>query len=171
MIRNYLTIALRTLGRHKGYSFINIVGFAVGLASFVLILLYVQDERSYDRYHGKADRIYRVVEIIEGSEESASQPFPAGPTLRQDFPHLIEASVRFFNMQAPSLLVEYEAPSGEKVSYNEPRVFFVDSTVFDVFDFSVRLSGLVLHLSRHRAQPAMVGGMAVEPGMDLPAAA
>ena len=51
MIRNYLTVALRNLRRHKGYSAINVLGLAIGMASCVLILLYVQDELAYDQHH------------------------------------------------------------------------------------------------------------------------
>ena len=58
MFRNYLTIAIRNLLRHRVYSAINILGLAVGMACCFLILLFVQDELSYDRFHEKADRIY-----------------------------------------------------------------------------------------------------------------
>ena len=58
MFKNYFTVTLRTLGKQKGYAFINIFGLAIGLASFVVIMLYVQDERSYDQFHENADRIY-----------------------------------------------------------------------------------------------------------------
>ncbi|MEM1097022.1 MAG: ABC transporter permease [Bacteroidota bacterium] len=135
MLRNYLTIALRTLRKHKGYSFINIFGLAIGVTCFTLIVLYVQDERSYDRFHTNADRIYRVVEIIEGSEESASNPVPVGETLEADFPHLVEHAVRFFNLQAPTLTLEYAAEDGEVTRFNEPRFFFADAAVFDVFTY------------------------------------
>lgn len=137
MLRNYLLIAYRNLKRSPGYALINITGLAIGIACCVLILMYVRDELSYDRFHTEADRIYRVVEVIEGAEESSSQPFPAGETLVSDFPHLVETSVRFFNLQAPTLAVEYEPSVGEAQLYNEPRFFFVDSTLFDVFDFEL----------------------------------
>ena len=60
MLRNYLKIALRNMKRYKGYSFINICGLAIGMACCILILLYVTDELSYDNYHEKGDRIYRI---------------------------------------------------------------------------------------------------------------
>ena len=60
MLRNYLKIALRNIKKHKGYSFINITGLAVGMACCTLILLYVRDELRYDRFHENADRIYRL---------------------------------------------------------------------------------------------------------------
>lgn len=137
MLKNYFKIALRNLRKHPGYTFINVFGLATGITCFVLILLYVQDELAYDRYHENADRIHRVVEVIEDAEESSSQPFPTGPTLAADFPHLIEASVRFFNLQAPSLAISYEPPSGEVRSFNERSFFFADSTVFDIFSFDL----------------------------------
>ena len=105
MLKNYFKIALRNLKRHKGYSSINVLGLAIGVAGFVLILLYVQDERSFDRYHEQGDRIYRVVELIEGAEESSSQPFPVGETLVADFPHLVESSVRFLVKVAAVALI------------------------------------------------------------------
>ena len=58
MIRNYLTIALRNLLKNKGFSFINILGLAVGMASAILILLWINDEVGYDQFHEKKDRIY-----------------------------------------------------------------------------------------------------------------
>ena len=60
MLANYLKVAFRNLAKHKGYTAINIAGLAVGMASCLLILLYVQHELSYDRYHEKADHLYRV---------------------------------------------------------------------------------------------------------------
>ena len=72
MLRNYINVAVRNILRHKVHSSINVVGLAIGLAAFVLIFLYVADEISYDRYHEKADRIYRVASLVEGAENSAS---------------------------------------------------------------------------------------------------
>ena len=60
MLKNYFTIGLRNLRKRKGYAVLNIAGLATGMAACILMLLYVQDERSFDRFHEKADRIYRV---------------------------------------------------------------------------------------------------------------
>ena len=68
MLKNYLTIALRNLRRHRAYSFINMAGLATGMASCLLILLYVRDELSYDRYHEKAERIVRLMALIYPQE-------------------------------------------------------------------------------------------------------
>jgi putative ABC transport system permease protein len=133
MISNFFKIAVRNLLRYKGYSSINIVGLAIGMACCAMILLFVRDELQYDRYHENADRIYRINEIVgeEGrGERSASNPFPVGPTLVFDYPQYVEASVRFFNFQAPALAVS----TGDR-KFNETRLFFVDSTVFQVFSY------------------------------------
>lgn len=60
MFKNYLKIALRNIKRHKGYSFINIVGLAIGMACCIMILFWVQDELSYNKFHEKADSLYLV---------------------------------------------------------------------------------------------------------------
>ena len=133
MLRNYLLVAWRNFLRNKLYSAINILGLAIGLTCFVWIMLYVQDEHRYDRYHHRADRIYRLVEKIdlEGQgEESSSNPFPTGPALVNDYPHLIEQVVRFFNWQTETRTLRV----GDR-KFAQRDVFFVDSTVFEVFDF------------------------------------
>ena len=80
MIKSYLTIALRTLIRQKGYTAINIIGLAIGMASCILILLYVQDELSYDRHHEKAGQIYRLAyEAHIGGKQIRSAQTPGGP--------------------------------------------------------------------------------------------
>lgn len=138
MFNNYMKIALRNIFKHKGYSLINIIGLAIGMACCLLILLYVNDELSYDRYHENADRIYRVIEEVrlEGvGEESSSMPFPTGDTLPMEYPDVVEASVRFFNFQLPSMSVQY-GTSNEKL-FNEPRFFFADSSVFQIFNFEM----------------------------------
>ena len=81
MFRNYLTIAIRNLLRQKLYSAINIFGLALGMACCILILLFVQDELSYDRYHKNADRIYRVanrINVVRDGEEALDYLFHRG---------------------------------------------------------------------------------------------
>ena len=60
MVRNYLVVAIRNMGRHIGYTLINVTGLAIGMACCVLVALYIQDELSYDAFHTKGDRIYRL---------------------------------------------------------------------------------------------------------------
>ena len=98
MIKNYLKIAFRNLIRHKGYSFMNIAGLAIGMTCCLLLLLYVQDELGYDKYHEKADRIYRFVTDWESKDQTfpnALSSAPMAPQLLSDFPDIKEA-VRFF---------------------------------------------------------------------------
>lgn len=136
MFKNYLTIARRNLWRHKTYTFINVIGLSVGIACCVLIVLYVQDERSYDRYHSNAEQIYRIVENIGDTEEAASVPFPVGHTLVADYPAIVKQATRFYNMQAPALTLTYLAENRPPRSFNERRFFFTDASVFEVFDFT-----------------------------------
>ena len=96
MIRNYLKIAFRNLWRHKGFSFINIMGLTVGMTACFLIFLYIRFELSYDSFHTKADRIYRVVTDIKTPTEviNASGPsWAVPPHLKADFPE-IQAAIR-----------------------------------------------------------------------------
>jgi len=95
MLKNYLTVTVRNIFRNKGYSFINITGLATGLACCTLILLWVQDELSYDRFHENIDDIYRVVQDITFSDHSTTWGItqgPLGPSLEQDFPEIVLAA-------------------------------------------------------------------------------
>jgi putative ABC transport system permease protein len=137
MYRNYFTVFRRDFFRQKGYSFLNVFGLAIGIACFVLISLYIRDEYSYDRMHSKAERIYRIHEIMQADgvgERSASQPFPVAEALLNDHGAQIEKTVRFFNYQAPTLAL---ATIDNKKEFNESRIFCTDSTFFDVFDFKL----------------------------------
>lgn len=132
MIWYNIKIALRNIAKRKLYSFVNISGLAIGLASFIIVSLYIIDEVSYDRYHSKSNRIYRVVNVYDFNgvgEESSSCPYPVAPHLAMEYPNYIESVVRFFNDWSSPYFVEYE-----NKGFRESRLFFVDSTVFDVFD-------------------------------------
>lgn len=139
MFLNYLKIAWRSLKRNRFYTIINVLGLAIGLTSFILILLFVKDELAYDRYHTKVDRIYRLCEKIdmEGQgENSSSNPFPTGPAVVNDYPHLVEKQTRFFNFQQDKMSFRIaEGNEGEDRKFKEEDIFFADSTTFDVFDF------------------------------------
>lgn len=129
MLKNYITSAIRNLYKNKGFSLINILGLSIGLASFILITLYVYHETSFDRYHEKADRIFRIVENLRTENEmlfqSTSSP-PMGPTLAQEFPE-VENYVRF---TGSGLLVR----KGD-VSFFEEECYLADSSAFDVFSW------------------------------------
>lgn len=96
MFKNYLKTTFRNIIRQKGYSFINITGLAVGMAVCILILLWVQDELSYDRFHGKADNLYRVVEKWRYSSGEMAYnkvtPGPLAAVLKEKYPEILDAT-------------------------------------------------------------------------------
>ncbi len=131
MIANYLKVAIRNLMRNKTFSAINILGLAIGMACCMLILLYVQDELSYDRHHENADRIFRLAEEvrIEGRTRwIAITQYPAGPALVQDYPIVVDA-IRFYRDDAKMLV------GNQHVKFYEKDLLFTDANVFKVFDF------------------------------------
>ncbi|HMJ70391.1 MAG TPA: FtsX-like permease family protein [Cyclobacteriaceae bacterium] len=133
MFIEYIKIAIRQIFKEKAFSFVTIFGLAVGLTCVLNILLFVRDELSFDKYHVKADRIYRVIQGGDSEEQSSSLPFPTGPTLINDFPEFIEDYTRLFNFQASTLSIVYDEGS-KHAAYNEPRFFFADSAYFRIFD-------------------------------------
>lgn len=98
MIKNYFKIALRNIRRYPTYSFLNISGMAIGMACAILILLWVQDERSYDRHFENADNLYRIIENQNQSAGASSLIVPVpgalASALKAEYPEIIRA-VRF----------------------------------------------------------------------------
>ncbi|GLU53543.1 ABC transporter permease [Dyadobacter frigoris] len=140
MIKNYFKIAFRNLVKHKSFSFINIIGVAIGLACFLLLTLYVKDELSYDRHNVNADRIYRLSRTFlskDGTESlrlgHAAPPF--GPLIHQDFPET-EQVVRMLETGG---MVRY----GEHV-FNEEHMYAAEENIFKVFTFNI-LQGNAAH--------------------------
>jgi putative ABC transport system permease protein len=132
MLQNYLKIALRNLLKNKGFSAINIFGLAVGIACCLLITLYVTDELSFDRFHEKADRIYRPnLEVkFGGTEQSvATTSDMLGPTLKKDYPQ-VENYVRLYDA-GPFLIKK----TGTVNNIREEKILFADSSVFEIFTF------------------------------------
>lgn len=125
MLSNYLKIALRNLLRHKGYTFINVTGLAVGMACCLLILLFVRDEVSYDRFHDNADRIHRIVSDWGNFSIPATNP-PFVARFAEDFPE-----VTMSKMTPNESLVTYETTSFQE------EVFYATPTFFDVFSFDL----------------------------------
>lgn len=145
MLRNYILVAIRHIWKDKFYTFLNIFGLAIGITCFILILLFIKDELSYEKKFSKHDRVYRVCEIIDsqgGGENSASVPIPLKRTLLNEYPDIIESAVRLFNFQTSKFVLEIEDET-----YIEKKLFFVDSSFFDVFDYPVLKGNLVKALS------------------------
>jgi putative ABC transport system permease protein len=131
MFKNYFITSLRSLARSKGFSAINIIGLAVGLATFSLISFYVYHEMSFDRYHKNANRIVRVTENLRTENEllfQATSSPPMGPNMQEYFPE-VESYVRLQNW---SLLAQRNG-----ISYYEPDSYIADSTIFRIFSFNL----------------------------------
>lgn len=131
LLWNYLKVALRKIRRHKGYSFINIAGLAVGLAACLLILIWVRDELSYDRYHEHADRVFRLAwsEEIGGVEiPMALAPFPAGPAFASEVPG-VEAYARIIRTY-PQVLVGDRKFELTGACYTDPGFFRIFTCPF-----------------------------------------
>ena len=127
MFKNYLKIAVRNLIRFKGYSFINIVGLAIGVACTLLIVLWVQDELNFDRHHENASRIYRVViELDMEGGSSAYTPPPLAAALKNDFPEIQQ--VTRLGPWVFNRLVSYQDKS-----FLEKNIKGADGAIFDVF--------------------------------------
>ncbi len=131
MFKSYLKTAFRNLARHRGYSMINIVGFAIGIACCILIFLWVQDELSFDRFHENLESLHRVVQEVYFSDGTifrvARTPYPAGPAFVADYPEIIR-----FTRFTPfwRILIEYE----DKGFY-ERDFAFADPSLLEMFSF------------------------------------
>jgi putative ABC transport system permease protein len=130
MFRNYLKIAFRNVKRHKVYSFINIAGLTIGMTCVVLLLLWVQDELSYDKFHEKIDNIYIVSSHIKKEKDELQVPSVpgVGPLLKELFPE-VEESARFLAGYRTFIL------SYKDRTFSEQRVFPADPEVLEVFTF------------------------------------
>lgn len=132
MIRNYLKTGWRNIEKNKGTSVVNIVGLALGIASVIMIMLYVSDELSYDRYNKKADRIVRVVfnANVNGEEmKEAVVMAPVAQTLKNDLPEVVDATrlAKSYNNR-----LEYNGSY-----YGQSSLGYVDPNFFDVFTLPI----------------------------------
>jgi ABC-type antimicrobial peptide transport system permease subunit len=131
MIGNYIKVTLRNIFKYKSYTIINILGLAIGMACTILILIWVQDELSYDRFHTNADELYRVVVEDHESQQVSrfcETPPPLSAALKQEFPGIIQTT-RFGRWGRQ--LVKH----GEK-RFNENGLCFADAAIFKMFTFT-----------------------------------
>jgi len=129
MLQNYFTIAFRNLKKQRFYTLINVTGLAVGVASCLIIVLFVINELSYDKQYSDYDRLYRVhSEIIFGDNHlvMAVTPAPMAETLKKDYPE-VEVTARFFDNGTSIFKHGNE-------SFKESKTVFADSTIFEIFD-------------------------------------
>ncbi len=134
MYKSYFKIGWRNLLRQKGFSFINILGLAIGMSTCVLIMLYVVDEMSYDKHHKDGDRIYRISSEVKGEKfVAASAPIAEG--LKKDFPE-VEQSTRLLRFPGADKMLLKEEKSQKQ--FFEINGFYVDSTFLQVFTYNLK---------------------------------
>jgi putative ABC transport system permease protein len=136
MIKNYLKIAYRNLQRHKVFTFINVLGLTLGLTCCFLIMVFVRHELSYDAFHEKYDRIYRLnymPKFAGLTQFVALTPAAASPLLPGFFSE-IEKSARVYRSNA-TIEVPGTATDLKPIKHDEDRFFFADSTLLDIFSF------------------------------------
>lgn len=127
MFKNHITVAIRTLLRHKVYSFVNISGLAVGIACCMLIMLFVQDELSYDKFHKNADQIYRVLWDARYGDNEWTTPYvsvPISETLKERFPEVVHST---------RLRRESQTVLRESNYVIEKNFYYAESSFFDIF--------------------------------------
>ncbi|MGZ3763989.1 MAG: ABC transporter permease [Mucilaginibacter sp.] len=132
MIKNYIKVAWRNIWKNKVFSTINIIGLAVGMAAFMVIMMFVAYEKSFDDFHTK--NIYRLNEVQTIGQQGTTQKvalsmFPMGPALKQELPEVK-------NFTRVHWDEKYQLTNNNKKIFL-PQVFFVDSTFFKIFDFRV----------------------------------
>ena len=131
MFKNFLKVTLRNLFKSKGFSFIKIIGLALGIASCMLILLYVNDEWNYDNFHEKGDEIYRITTFESGGgveRFTANSYHPLAPVLEATLPEKSKV-VRYFPQS-----ISVKNPENNEVTQEE-QFYFTDSLFFDLFSF------------------------------------
>ena len=138
MIKNYFKTSLRNLIKHKGYSFINISGLAMGIACCLLIILYVKDELTFDRFHKDGENIYRMQSAITMNDNKQvfnAVGLPTGPTLLDEMPEVVNQT-RFMNNA-----IEIRIGDNE---YNEGNAYYAEPQFLEVFNFpSIKGDGIV----------------------------
>jgi putative ABC transport system permease protein len=133
MFRNYFKTAFRFLLKNKGFSFINIVGLAIGTLCCLYILLYVEDQYSYDKHENNAADIYRITASLSTPGDKHTIAFcspPIAPAMKRDFPEVQQFTRVVTDFNAGKHLLRYK----EKLIYEDKPVY-VDSTFFDVFTY------------------------------------
>jgi putative ABC transport system permease protein len=135
MLKSYLKTAYRFLLKNKTFSFINIFGLAVGTLCCMYILLYVQDQYSYDKQHKDVDRIFRLttdLTLTGDKHHGASSSPPIAPAMKHTFPEVINYTrvVETDKLGAKEHLLRYK-----EQSFYENEAYYVDSTFFDVFSY------------------------------------
>ena len=131
MLKNYIIIAWRNLIRNKSFSLINILGLAVSMSVCLLIIMIGMDQYSYDTYHSKKDRVYRVhtTRYQENNGETASSALPLAEKLKNEYP-IIEAAAAINSEIGGDVVYEDKFATGGG--------YFADANLFQILDFSFK---------------------------------
>ena len=131
MLRSYVTLALRNLQRHRGFTAINVTCLALGFACCLLILLFIRHELSYDRHVPDAEQVYQVRYHTTTGNDLAAVPPPMAPRLTEFFSEVETAARAFFGNV--SVRVPEQTPGEGDRTFEEDQTFFVDSTFTHIF--------------------------------------
>src|SRR5690606_4514955 len=124
MLKNLLTITYRSLLRNKAHTLLNLAGLALGIASSLMIFMIVRYELSFDTFHEKGDRIYRITTQFVNEEDnfSGTAPFPAGEALLEEFPQ-IEKKTSIYYARMGVMKAADRLFKEEHIAYVEPSFF------------------------------------------------
>ncbi|RZL59936.1 MAG: ABC transporter permease, partial [Pedobacter sp.] len=135
MFKLNLKIALRNLWKYKGYTAINIFGLSVGLASCILIFIFIRHEMSFDKDYANEDRIYRVVsewKYADGNDfQSSGVPLPLAPAMRNDFSQFEKVAA----IQQSGGILKVKAQTGKSEVKDSESVFYAEPSFFEIFDY------------------------------------
>lgn len=135
MLKNYLKIAIRSLWKNKVFSSINIFGLAVGLASCLVIMLYILDESSYDKHQKDGDRVFRIASENKKDKTTwASVAAPIAFAVKSNFPEVEQAARLMTFSDIAKMLVQYQNDKEQK-QFFETNGYYVDSTFFQIFTY------------------------------------
>jgi hypothetical protein len=138
MIRNYATIAWRHMVRSRLFTLTNLFGLAVGMACFILISLWIRDEKSTDRFHANRDRLYQVTIIHPDGLRDPNAPYALAPVLAEENPEVAAQSRLVHISRSASCSFRYAPPDRPPVQFYENRVVQVDPEFFTMFSFPVK---------------------------------
>jgi putative ABC transport system permease protein len=149
MFKSYLKTALRNLRRHRGATIIKLAGLSIGMSCCMLILVYINEELSFNKFNTHYEGIYRVNFIKQGDGETrimAGTPDPAGPAIAQDLPQ-VDAVARLYNRSgilearsASDTPVKNSGDGGRR-RFQEAGIFLADNSIFRIFSFRFREGG------------------------------
>ena len=137
MFKNYLKTAWRNINHNKAYAFINITGLAIGVAACLLIFLVTQFETSFDKFHAKKQRIYRIgskFKLPDGIHYSGGTCFPAAKQLRLDYPQLENVSTIYASAGDQITVMDDNSNASQK-KFDEQGLFFIEPQFFEMFNF------------------------------------